>query len=277
MKKLFVHAIPVLFCACSLTAARAQMDMKDAQIEFGFFGGISIPNLTASGSMNNPLNTGYSSRLGPDFGLVREMHFSKLFSVETKLEYSSQGGKKDGFQAFPTPALAALYFQSQGMQAPPYLYANFKSEIRLNYLKFPLLAKLGWNLDDQGHFRFSVAAGPFLGILLSAHQVTSGGGNVYADPQGQQQFPGGPQSFDSTDNIRSQLHKANFGADGNIGIAYMFGKDKVQKIFLEAGGNYGFINIQKGSDDGKNNTGAATVLLGYTYKLTFKPMHGKMF
>jgi hypothetical protein len=267
MRKTFMQAALFLLFTGFLFSARAQ------QVEFGFFGGVSIPNLTASGSSNDPLNTGYSSRLGPDFGLIRETHFTKHFSIESRIEYSSQGGKKDGLQAFPTPAQMAYYFQSQGMEAPPYLYSNFKSDVRLNYLRFPFLAKLGWDLGQQSHFRFSVAAGPFLGILLSAKQVVSGSGNIYADPAAQQELPGGPQSFDSTDNIRSQLHKANVGIDGNIGLAYIFGKDRLQKIYLEAGGNYGFINIQTGSENGKNNTGAATILLGYTHRFTFKFMH----
>ena len=39
------------------------------QFSFGVRGGISIPNLSASGSSQNPLNTGYKSRLGPDAAL----------------------------------------------------------------------------------------------------------------------------------------------------------------------------------------------------------------
>jgi hypothetical protein len=267
MKMKLTRLVLILFLTGSVVTA-------DAQMEVGVFGGISVPNLSSSGSENNPLNTGYNSRLGPDFGLVREYHFSKLFSIEDKIEYSAQGGKKDGLQSLATPPQLAAYFQSQGMQAPTYLYANYKSEARLNYLRLPVLAKLGWDFGQQGNFRLSVAAGPFLSILLSAKQVTSGESEIYMDPEGQQALPGGSQSFDQTTSIRSQLHKVNFGADGNIGLAYLFGPGKVNKIFVEAGGNYGFINIQKGSANGKNNTGAATLLLGYTYRL--KMDHFKM-
>jgi hypothetical protein len=69
----------------------------------GFRGGISIPNLSSSGSDQNPLNTGYSSRLGPEFSVFAEFKISELFSVETMVEYSSQGGKKNGLQAFTIP------------------------------------------------------------------------------------------------------------------------------------------------------------------------------
>ncbi len=236
-----------------------------AQIEIGVAGGISIPNLSASGSQNNPLNTGYSSRLGPEFGLVAEDHFSKLFSVEGKIVFSSQGGKKDGMQAFPTPSEVATEFQQQGITPPTYLYANFKSEAVLNYLRVPVLVKAGWNFGKQSKIRFSIAAGPFAGFLLSAKQVTSGNSNIYLDAAGQAPLPGGSQSFNKTTNIKDQLHTANFGLDGNLGLAYLFKDNRLHKIFLEVGGNYGFANIQKGTANGKNNTGAATILLGYTY------------
>ena len=220
----------------------------------GVRGGISIPNLSSGGSSENPLNTGYSSRLGPDFGIFGEFKISNVFSFQPMIEYSSQGGKKDGLQAFPNP---------QGM-VPTYLYANFKSEAKLNYLMIPVLAKFGWNLKPKSPLRIYVDAGPFVGFLLSAKQVTSDSSNVYADPGGQQPLPGGKQSFYNTQNIKSQLNTTNFGVEGNAGISYRIGNGN---IFIEGGFNYGFLNIQKGAANGKNNTGAATVSLGYAYTL----------
>ena len=105
-------------------------------------------------------------------------------------------------------------------------------------------------------------AGPFAGFLLSAHQVTSGSSNIYLDEAGQQQISPSPQSFDSTNNIKDQLNTFNFGISGNVGFAYHFGKNN---IFIEGGGNYGFLNIQKGTANGKNQTGAGTVAIGYGY------------
>ena len=230
----------------------------------GARGGISIPNLTGDGSQQNPLNTGYKSRLGPDFGLFAEFKVSKVFSIQPMVEYSSQGGKKDGMQAFPTPQELVLYFQSQNQPAPTYVYADYKSEAKLNYLMIPVLAKFGWNFNHTSPFGIYVDAGPFVGFLVSAKQVTSGSSNIYADAGGQEQLSQSPQSFDNTQDIKSQLHSANFGIEGNVGFSY---QKRGNKIFLEGGGNYGFLNIQKGSDDGKNNTGAGTVTIGYAYCL----------
>lgn len=229
--------------------------------------GISIPNLTSGGSNENPLNTGYKSRLGGDASLFAEFKFSNLFSIEPMLEYSSQGGKKDGYQAFPTPAEFAAYFPP-GM-VPTYLYADFNSEAKLDYLLIPVLAKFGWNLKPKSSFRIYFDAGPFVGFLLSAKQVTTGSSIVYGDAGGQQPLSQNSQSFYNTDDIKSQLHNTNFGVEANVGISY---QSKVGKIFIEGGGNYGFLNIQKGTANGKNNTGAGTVTIGYAYSFGKKKM-----
>jgi outer membrane protein with beta-barrel domain len=226
----------------------------------GVRGGISIPNLTAGGSEENPLNTGYSSRLGPDAGIFAEFKVSNLFSIQPMIEYSSQGGKKDGFQAFPTPSQEAAEFPPG--QAPTYLYANFNSTAKLNYMAVPVLAKFGWDLKNSP-LRIYVDAGPFVSFLLSAHQVTSGNSQVYADPSGQQALPGGSQPFNANQDIKDQLNKTDFGVEGNLGLAYRI--KGAGDIFIEGGGNYGFLNIQQGTANGKNNTGAATVTVGYAY------------
>lgn len=248
----------LLVAAIALTHFNA----KAQTIDIGAKGGLSIPNLTAGGSDQNPLNTGYSSRLGPDFAVFAEFHFSKLFSLQPMIEYSSQGGKKEGLQAFPVPDQFAPMFPPD--QVPPYLYANFKSEAKLNYLMIPILAKFGWNLSSSSPWRLYVDAGPFVAFCVSAKQVTTGSSEVYVDPSGQTALPVGAQSFDNTQDIKDQLHKANFGIEGNVGISY---KIKRSSIFIEGGGNYGFVNIQKGSANGKNNTGAGCVTIGYSYAL----------
>jgi hypothetical protein len=222
-------------------------------VAIGVEGGISIPNLTAGSSGSTPLSTGYSSRLGPDFGINAEFKVSGLFSIQPQLEYSSQGGKKDGFQAFPNT------------QPPPtYLYATFNSEARMNYLMLPVLAKFGWDFKGSP-LRFFVDAGPFVSLLMSAHQVTSGTSEVYAIIDGQKEPASpGPEPFGKTTDIKDQLHGTNYGIEGNVGLAYRF---KKSYLYIEAGGNYGFINIQTVAEDGSNNTGAATVVIGYSFWL----------
>lgn len=230
------------------------------QVAIGFRGGVSIPNLSAGSGNQNPLNTGYNSRLGPEAAVFAELKFSRLFSLQPMIEYSSQGGKKNGLQAFTTPDEIKTMFPEG--QAPQYLYADYHSEAKLNYLLIPVLAKAGWSIDHSP-FRVYIGAGPFVGLLISAHQVTSGQSQFYTDPAGQQALPGGAQSFAGNTDVRNSLHRVNAGIEGNLGISYKIGRGDV---LLEGGGNYGFFNIQKNTVDGKNETGAAIATIGYSYR-----------
>jgi hypothetical protein len=255
MKKFNFYFLSAVFLLLSFGACAQD-------VAIGVRGGFSIPNLSAGANNSNPLNTGYSSRTGADAGIFAEFKFSDLFSIQPMVEYSSQGGKKDGLQAYPTPAQIAAGYQQQGQTAPTYLYANYNSEAKLNYLMVPILAKFGWNFAKTSPWRVYVDAGPFVGFLLSAHQLTSGNSELYTDPAGTQALPYGSQNFNANTSIKDQLHTVNFGAEANLGLKYKFG---TSSIFIEGGGNYGFLNIQKGTANGKNETGAATADIGYAY------------
>ena len=253
MKKFLFNQLLIILLLTSITASAQNFTL-------GVKGGISIPNLSAGGSNQTPLNTGYSSRQGPDFDIFGEFKISDLFSIQPGIEYSSQGGKKDGLQAFTTPAEVQAMFPAG--QAPPYLYANYNSEAKINYLMIPVLAKFGWDFSKSSPWRVYVGTGPFVSFLLSAHQVTSGNSPFYTDAGGTQALPGGSQSFAGNQDIKSQLANNNIGVEGDLGLSYKFGPSA---IFIEGGFNYGFLNIQTVAADGKNNTGAATVQLGYSY------------
>jgi len=189
--------------------------------------------------------------------------------------------------------------------APQYLYANAKRDAKMDYLMLPVLAKFGWNFTKESPWRVYVSAGPFVGLLLNAKNIVSIDGSVYADKSGSSliQLPDAVTSqlppamlpalagavsqisdglagnmadnMSGTQDIKDQLNKFNCGLEGNIGLQYKI--NPRNKVFLEAGGNYGLMNIQKstGKDadgkkqylNGKNHIGAATVMLGYAYSL----------
>src|ERR1700761_4293882 len=109
MKKLIYLSVFGLLFFCFRAGAQ--------NVAIGIRGGISIPNLSAGGSEENPLNSGYSSRQGPDFGIFADLKVSNLFSIEPMVQYSSQGGKKDGLQAVPGEQFAA-YFQATQQPTP---------------------------------------------------------------------------------------------------------------------------------------------------------------
>lgn len=222
---------------------------------FGFKAGLSIPNLT-SGTKNNPISSGYGSRLDADVAIHAEFYLLKRFSIQPQLEYSSQGGKKNGVQAFAVPS--EMLSQFPPGEVPAYLYATYKSEARINYLLLPVLAK--YYFINRKSWNAYGAAGPFVSLLLSAKNITRGSSNVYLDEQESQPITSEPQSFDSDENVRKDLHPFNTGISGFLGISYKLSEGS---LFIEGGGNFGWVDIQKDKTNGSNKTGAAAITLGY--------------
>src|ERR1700739_2506327 len=119
MKNLFHFFLSVLILCISVHKVYAQHD-----IFIGAKGGICIPNLKAG--TDNPLSRGFSTSLGADFGVLGEYDINKWLAIQTEINYSQEGGKNDGFQPLinPRPDLAPQ----------PYLYANYKSVVQIDYL-----------------------------------------------------------------------------------------------------------------------------------------------
>lgn len=225
----------------------------------GIKAGLSIPNLT-SGNDQSPVTTGYGSRVDADFAVHAEIPLSTYFSVQAQLEYASQGGKRNGMQAFPLPADLQQLFPAG--QAPAYLFADYKSEVRLNYLLLPLFLKM--HIDIKKRWGAYVAAGSFASLLLDARITRRGESIIYLDQHRARPVSTQARSFSGKENIRGDLRKFNAGVSGYAGLQYKF---RQGSIFLEAGGNFGFVDIQKDPTNGKNKTGAAVINLGYQFKL----------
>jgi len=253
MKRLLYQFVLVLVSCFIISSVYAQHATY-----IGVQGGISIPNLTAGSDNQNPLANGYSSRLGADFGVLATFQIKKTFSIQAGIDYSEQGGKHNGLQAVSNPYGSV----------PPFFYANFNNSAHLNYLLIPLMGRFDFKLSQK--LNLYVEAGGFAGFLLSAKSVTSGNSYLYLDSLGQQPASPGPESFDTTTSIKSSINTFNAGIIGAVGLTYDLGAGK---IFVEGGGNYGFINIQKNASDGTNYSGAATVHIGYLYELKCKKMH----
>jgi hypothetical protein len=220
----------------------------------GVHGGLSIPDL--SGGKGNAISSDYTSRLAGNFGLQADYGFSQKFSIDVELNYAGQGGKRDGLQ--PVTNLPPQY---QSLVPPgDYLYGNFKNTAAFDYLELPIMARMKWGKA----FKFYVNAGPYLGLLLHAEEKTRGSSYIYEDPQGQQPISPSPVDFTANTNITSDIHKFNVGVTGGIGISQSFGRNLV---FLDGRFEYGLLNIQKYSEDGKDNTGNVLISLGYSYRL----------
>ncbi len=291
-----------------------------AQVSLGVKGGLTIPNITPSGT--NPLSEGYSSFLTGGGGVFAEFQMTEMFSLQVGLEFSQQGGKKNGMQALPVAPIKEQFMAGLGQMGaglpqgvdqllggvfpPNYLYADFDGRAKFNYLLLPVQAKLGWNLSKTSPVRFYVSAGVFGGYLLSAERVSTGRSPFFMDAAGTTSYydaaydatlgmvvgqmvdagmlpqmataaaaqaleAGGfsnLQSFqyqDNTENITDDIKSFNFGFIASVGFSYQLSER--HRIFIEGGGNYGFLKIQKSAENGENRIGAGTVMVGYSFKL----------
>jgi hypothetical protein len=232
--------------------------------------GLGIPNLTG-GPGSTPLSEGYTSRLGLYGGLTALMQTGNHLALRAEINYSSQGGKRDGMQALPLPQDIIQLWQSLpdvGVPIPDYLYADVKSRAVLDYIEIPVMAQYRLALGKKTGFYLQ--AGPYVSILLHAKYVTSGTSLIYLDKAAtikvddllaQVSYPTlGPQDFGHTEDVTSDIRRFNVGGEGAAGFSWHMNRGM---FFLEGGGNYGFIQIQKDKANGSNHTGAGTVTLGY--------------
>ncbi|HSQ43827.1 MAG TPA: porin family protein [Ginsengibacter sp.] len=229
----------------------------NAQIHIGAKGGISIPDLKG----NSVQSKGYTSREDAYLGLIANFQLSRFFSLQPEINYSPQGGQRNGMQPIPADAMS-------GIMLPPgvNVYANFRNSTILNYLEVPLLLKL-----TLGHnLKYYLCFGPHIAFLTEAKTKTSGSSLLYLDAAGTMpltqngsELP--PVSFNSTTNIKESIKKVNMGVQGGWGLEYPVG---MGSIFIEGRAIIGLTNIQTHPEnDGKNQTGSLVIALGYLIKI----------
>jgi hypothetical protein len=252
-----------------------------------------------AGSNSTPVSEGYKSRLATGAGIFTELQLNKTVSLRLGVEYSEQGGIKNGMQAMPSLRLVTAMGNSIGMgvteqqlaalgalaiSMPPYYYADVDNTLKLNYVMIPLLSQFGCDLG-KSPWRVYINAGPFVSFLMSGKQVAKGTSKMFADASGTQtlwenlsqpvkdmvasEFPNIENTLDNptpfgTTNITGELKSSNFGVTGNAGIRYQCRRNY---FFLEAGGNYGFATVQDNDTNGSNRIGAVSIMLGYSFSL----------
>ena len=220
----------------------------------GVHGGISIPDLR--GSETDIFSQGFTSRLGPFFGVSAEFELASRFSLVTGLNYTSQGGQRTGLQIITDIP--------SGVPSDMPLYANFKNETILDYIELPLLGRMTFG----NKVRFFLTAGPYVGYLVRAKAVTSGSSLIYLDEAGTQPIVPSPISFDAKTDVIDSLKRWNAGLYGGVGVGFMVGPGD---IVLEAHFQLGLLRIQKDvATSGDTKTGAVVVSVGYSFPLKKK-------
>jgi hypothetical protein len=286
MKKMLVLVSSLLLSLCGYSQT----------VNIGLRGGLSIPNVVAGG--DNPLSQGYSSRLAGAGGIFAELDLNKTLSLRLGAEYSGQGGKRNGIQAMSTnqlmssataamdiansPEMSAMLEQMSGM-LPDKFYADVQNTAKFDYLMVPLTLQAGKDVSKS--WRLYAGAGPFVSFLLSAKQVSEGHTQLYAsDDRSSTLWENIPDEVKpimgsvpqlayvleqgtefGTADVTNDLKKVNAGIQGNVGLAYQYNR---HKIFLEVGGNYGFIAVQKDKSTGSNHIGSGSLMLGYAIRLS---------
>jgi len=235
--------------------------------DIGLKAGINLSGLI-NGAGGNSVSRGYASRSGNNAAVYADLSFSKHLGVAVQLEYISQGGCKNGYQAFVVTSGMKQLFPAD--QAPDYLYASYKNTIQINSVRLPVLLKYRFSIS--GRLKCYIAAGPYISFVVAAHRNTSGNSIIYKDEQQTQPVSAYLQNFNGSENIRENLNAFNKGITGFMGMAY---KLKTGKIFIEAGGSYGFYNIQRYEINGSNFMRTAMVEAGYQFPLNYKPGNKK--
>jgi hypothetical protein len=253
MKKL-LFTIIVLICFLAGSFAQSSRSGDDKVLSIGVFGGLNIPRL--SGGNGNELSRDYSSRSGGAFGLTSSLDLSRHFSLRIDFMYSSEGGKRDGIQAFDASSYSPLL--------PPgtYLYASYNNESILNYAEIPVLVKYLYPVNNSS--KFYADFGPYVGFLLNATQKTSGSSIIYADRGETITVVPQAQSFDANTDISKSINPVNVGLTGGIGFLRKIGSGGV---FIDVRASYGLMVIQKEKANGSSHNGNLLIDLGYSINL----------
>ena len=198
------------------------------KITLGIKGIGSISNLSR-GKANNTSTFGSSKILGAGGGAYAEYHVSKLFSVSAGAEYSSQWGIKE-----------TILFNTINNTNNSYL-----SEIKLDYLAIPILARVNWKSNKRSPVKYYAALGPFAGYLVTAKN--------------------GLSQLQNPTPAANTVSKLNAGLQGLVGVYYSL--DKKNAVFIEGGGNYGILPIQNKYSRSQKYTASGFVAIGYAYTL----------
>ncbi len=186
----------IIIFACAFTT------ISYAQTTFGLKGGLNIANVIGEDTEDLDSKTAFH------VGATAEFKLSENFSLQTELLYSMQGAK----------------YSEEGL----------KSDIKLNYLNLPIIAK--YYVSES----FSLEAGPQIGFKLNS-EVTV-------------EYEGESETED-LEGLRSIGFGVNFGLGFKLDSGLNFG----------ARYNLGLSNINEDSDDGSVKNGVIQLSVGYTF------------
>lgn len=257
-----IFAWLIFFVSSSVVSQEEKQELKTTSdiVKIGLKGGLSLPSL--SDNSNNIYTENFKSFASFEGGVFVNYGISNNFSVQMEFNYAKKGGIRKGFQPIPPSAIESNLPPDIAEQIPPgtVFYARFKNRNELEYLEIPILLKYTYGENWQ----FFANAGPYIGFLLKATQVTSGNSEIYFDEDGEiVLFP--QTSFKAQTDVKDSLNDVNFGGIFGVGISkYISSKSE---LLFEVRGTYGFIPLQKDDNFGESRVGSVLFSIGYSYRL----------
>ena len=262
MFKRIITASCVCFSLALFAQDVIQSDTLQSQMRIGVKGGLSLPSL--SDKSDNIYTENFKSFASFEGGIFFNYEITKAISAQIEFNYAKKGGERNEYQPIPPSALESNLPPDIAEQIPPgtVFYADFKNRNELQYFEIPLLLKYTYTYGND--WRFFANAGPYIGFLMKATQVTSGSSQIYFDEDREiALFP--ETSFDAKTDVKDSLNDVNFG--GVLGLGVTKQVTNKSEILFEVRGTYGFIPLQKDETFGKSRVGSVLFSLGYVYYL----------
>ncbi len=255
MKKTFLITVIILTHICNTIHAQ--------KITLAAKGGITIPGLKGSSSDNLFFDSN-SFKSGKNFGIFGEYHFNSAFSLSVGVEYLELGGLNK-FRTVNHSITDNSYDYGT-------LYSNFKSDITLNYLSVPVLARYSWKLNKS--FRMYAGMGPAINFLMKAGRKISSD-TIYLDQNRTIRSPISLQTIVGSD--AQALNGMTIGVEGLLGISCRL--NKKEAIFAELNAVYGLAHIQQNSANGHTHLFSEIITIGYAFTIneSYKNRYHKKF
>lgn len=216
-----------------LSFAIATLGLWTANAQFGIKGGVNIASMAQEGEDVSQDDLENKSIAGAVVGITYGVNLGDIITIQPELLFSQSGGSNT-YNVLGTVT---------------------KETFKINYLEFPVLAKLQFGNADQQGAGFHIAAGPWIGYALNGHykSKTTAGEDVLLEIDRD-------YSFDDQDDTK----RLNYGMIGGAGVSF-------GRAVLDVRYNYGFNNLLDDDADNNNDnkpvlqTRGVAVTLGYTF------------
>lgn len=196
---------------------------KGKEMIFGLGGALTNVWIVNQNFYGEP-EVDYAPKIGYGFNATIGYAFTEQIAAVTEIQYSRQGQKYEGRQAFTDPNTGITYN-----------FTKVERDINLNYLNIPLFFKYTFG---AGGTRFRFLAGPQLGLLMSAKQTYERDGEVIGT---ELENKDGETFVSDVEEIDDRYESTDFGVALDVGADIYLSK----QFFVGAGAriNYGFTDI----------------------------------